>query len=232
MIASLTKHSKQLSEVLPKIEDGIAKAAKVLEAKTNKALQDYQGELAGFGVSNLPKKAKTLELDAPKGNELKGAQTKRLDLPSRKTPDDFTEFKSMNHKKAAAGEYNAHQLMGEKGYTPLGRTDGNYKPGETGIDGIYNHPNPPPDFVITEAKYNTARLGKTKDGKQMSNDWITDKRLKKAGLSKKDQRKVLKALENNDGTVQKLLIRNKEDGSLVVKELDESAKIIGKAIEL
>ncbi|QBG34929.1 hypothetical protein [Litorilituus sediminis] len=138
----------------------------------------------------------------------------------------------MNHKKAAAGEYNAHQLMGEKGYTPLGRTDGSYKPGETGIDGIYNHPNPPPDFVITEAKYNKARLGNTKAGKQMSNKWLTDERLRKAGLNKQQRMDILEALEDNDGTVQKLLIRNKEDSTLIIKELDENANIIGKALEL
>ncbi|OZS41468.1 hypothetical protein ASV53_23525, partial [Photobacterium sanguinicancri] len=148
----------------------------------------------------------------------------------RKVPNDFTEFKSMNHKKAAAGEYNAHALMEEKGYKPLGNTDGKYKPGATGIDGIYAHPNPPPDFVITEAKYNTARLGKTKTGKQMSNDWVTDKRLEKAGMSERERKTILKSLDENDNAIEKLIIRNKLDGTLVVKTLDENANIIGKAV--
>ncbi|PAX99895.1 hypothetical protein CKO50_18530, partial [Pseudoalteromonas sp. HM-SA03] len=108
----------------------------------------------------------------------------------------------------------------------------NFKPGETGIDGIYLHPNPPPDFVITEAKYNKARLGKTRDGKQMNNRWVTKERLEKAGLSRREQDKILRGLRKNDGSVQKLLIRNKEDGSLVVKELDRNANIIGQEIKL
>ncbi|MGF1691106.1 hypothetical protein L4C35_07705 [Photobacterium kagoshimensis] len=148
----------------------------------------------------------------------------------RKVPNDFTEFKSMPHKKAAAGEYNAHALMEEKGYKPLGNTDGKYKPGATGIDGIYAHPNPPPDFVIIEAKYNTARLGKTKTGKQMSNDWVTEKRLEKAGMNERDRRKILRSLKKGNNTVEKLIIRNKPDGTLVVKTLDKNANIIGKAV--
>lgn len=66
----------------------------------------------------------------------------------------------------------------------------------------------------------------------MSNDWIDDKRLKKAGLTKAQRRRILRSLKNNDGTVQKLLIRNKKDGTLVVKALDKNAKVIGKALEL
>jgi len=121
--------------------------------------------------------------------------------------------------------------MSEKGYKPLGNTDGKYTPGETGIDGIYEPPNPPPDFAITEAKYNKARLGKMANGdRQMSNDWVTDKRLKKAGMSKKERAAILKGLDKNDGTAEKLIIRNKIDSSMVVKTLDKDAKIIGEAL--
>jgi len=231
-LASIRKNADMLAQILPSIEQGIKEGVQNLQQRLNKALDEYTGEIPHSGITNVPKKTKTPELEAPKGNDLKSAQVKRLDTPARKSPDDFTEFKSMNHKKAAAGEYNAHQHMLEKGYTPVGKTDGKYKPGETGIDGIYYHPNPPPDFVITEAKYNTARLGKTKTGKQMSNDWVTDKRLEKAGLSKTQRDDILDALEGNDGTVQKLLIRNKPDGSLVVKELGIDANIISKPLEL
>jgi len=119
--------------------------------------------------------------------------------------------------------------MTDKGYKPLGNTDGEYLPGSQGIDGIYRHPNPPPDFVITEAKYNTSPLGKTKDGKQMSDEWVTDTRLQNAGLSKLERDQILEGLEDNDGTVQKLLIRNKLDNNIEVKELDNYAKSIGDA---
>jgi len=149
-------------------------------------------------------------------------------VTNRKTPEDFIEHNGKNHQKAAAGEYNAHQLMTEKGYQPLGKTDGNYKPGETGIDGVYHHSGPPPKTSIVEAKYNKARLSKTSTGKQMSDEWITDKRLQKAGLNERERRKILKGIEKGNGSVEKLLVRNKTDGSLVVKMLDKDAKIIVK----
>ncbi|GAA0824341.1 hypothetical protein GCM10009111_34980 [Colwellia asteriadis] len=229
---SLKNASKKLGEILPKVEQGITQGMQDLEKKFSKALDEYTGGVPALGITNVPNKVKTIELKAPSGNNLPGGQAAKALTKSRKTPDDFTEFKSMNHKKAAAGEYNSHQLMTEKGYTPLGKTDGNYKAGETGIDGIYLHPNPPPYFAITEAKYNKARLGNTKDGKQMSNDWIDEKRLRKAGVSEEHIEEILDSLADNDGMVQKLLIRNKLDNSLVVKELDKNAKIIGKALDL
>ncbi|TMN99115.1 hypothetical protein, partial [Pseudoalteromonas sp. S558] len=89
-----------------------------------------------------------------------------------------------------------------------------------------------PDHVITEAKYNKARLGKTSDGKQMSDPWVTDKRLKKAGLSKIERDNILESLEDEDGAVQKLLIHNKPDGSLIVKELGKNAQVVGNPFGL
>jgi len=42
-----------------------------------------------------------------------------------------------------------------------------------GIDGVYENANPPPKYVIAEAKYNTAQLSNTKrSGRQMSDKWI------------------------------------------------------------
>ncbi|WP_024609554.1 hypothetical protein [Pseudoalteromonas sp. TB64] len=120
--------------------------------------------------------------------------------------------------------------MLEKGYKPLGNTDGKYTPGETGIDGIYEPPNPPPYFAVTEAKYNKARLGKTSDGKQMNDKWINDDRLEKAGMSRKERKIILKSIRKGDGSVSKLLIRNKIDSSMVVKTLDKNAKIIGQTL--
>ena len=123
-----------------------------------------------------------------------------------------------SHQKAAYGEKVAHQKMVDDGFEPLGKTNGKYKPGETGIDGIYRNPNPPPDYVITEAKYNKSRLGKTKDGKQMSDSWVTgNKRLENAGLSQKDINAIHRGLEFGDGTVEKRLIRVKPDGSITSK---------------
>ncbi|WP_254605998.1 MULTISPECIES: hypothetical protein [Pseudoalteromonas] len=220
---------KRLDEVTPKIDQHMQQAAQEIGQRVNKALDEYQGELPQVGVTNVPKKSKAPELSAPEGNDLKGAPVNKVNPPSRKTPSDFTQYKSLNHRKGATGEYNAHQLMLENGYTPLGKTDGNFKPGETGIDGIYLHPNPPPDYAFTEAKYNKSKLGKTKTGKQLSDQWLTEKRLRKAGLNEEQIADILEAIEDNDGRVIKLLIRNKLDGNLIVNILDKNAHNIGKA---
>src|SRR5699024_11658140 len=44
-----------------------------------------------------------------------------------------------------------------------------------GIDGLYENTNPNSNirYVVDEAKFGSGRLGKTKDMKQMSNDWLT-----------------------------------------------------------
>ncbi|MBB1282703.1 hypothetical protein [Pseudoalteromonas sp. SR41-1] len=216
---------KQLDEVTPKIDQGVKGAASEIGNRVNKALDEFEPPKS-TGIVGKPKKTIANELDAPISNELKGAKAaNRLNL---KTPDDFKDmFKSLNHRKAAAGEYNAHALMTSKNYKPIGNTNGQYKMGETGIDGIYSHIGPPPKTAITEAKYNKARQGMTGDGKQMSDDWVTDKRLQKAGLSRKERAKILKAIRTNDGSVEKILIRNKPDGNLLVKELNKQGNIIG-----
>ncbi|MDN3383980.1 hypothetical protein QL995_15160 [Pseudoalteromonas sp. APC 3358] len=85
----------------------------------------------------------------------------------------------------------------------------------------------PPKTTITEAKYNKARQGMTGDGKQMSDDWVTDKRLRKAGLNEEQIEEILESIADNDGSIEKILIRNMPDGSLSVKELNKYGNIIG-----
>src|SRR5690606_24498646 len=73
-------------------------------------------------------------------------------------PPDRRNSTLTNHQRAAIGERTAHDKMVADGYQPLGNTNGTYSPGQTGIDGVYRTPNPPPDYVVTEAKYGNARL--------------------------------------------------------------------------
>jgi hypothetical protein len=45
-----------------------------------------------------------------------------------------------------------------------------------GIDGVYENPNPPPKYVVVEAKYGTSQLGDTESsGKQMGDRWVEDR---------------------------------------------------------
>ncbi|MBX0291502.1 hypothetical protein K3G63_13715 [Hymenobacter sp. HSC-4F20] len=92
-----------------------------------------------------------------------------------------------NSEKGVYGEHISDTYMRAQGHTKL--NDGGLvtppPPGGTargnGIDGVWKHGNPPPDYIITEAKFGKSRLGKTQDGRQMSDTWIVgSKRLTKA----------------------------------------------------
>lgn len=72
-----------------------------------------------------------------------------------------------------------------KGYTPMHeRVTSLEDKGHQGIDGVYEKDG---KYVIVDAKYGTAQLGETQDGKQMSAEWI-DRRLDDAvGKEKADE---------------------------------------------
>jgi hypothetical protein len=101
-------------------------------------------------------------------------------------------------------------------------TGGDYVPGRTGIDGVYRNTNPPHEYVIMESKYGKAELGKTLDGRQMSDDWIRA-RLEKA-VGKESADKISEALRK--GEVKRVLIKTKEDGSVTGKLLDPDGMVI------
>ncbi|QBG37697.1 hypothetical protein EMK97_03820 [Litorilituus sediminis] len=200
-IASLTKHSKQLNEVLPKIEDGIAKAAKVLEAKTNKALDEYTGELAHAGKTGNVKKVKTLEKKTERGNELNGAPPiKRVRNPILdKHYKNLAEYEAAYEKKLAKaiengdsnrrigafkarltevkGERTASAYM-EKHFSkppPPAQMELGFGPGP-GVDQVWakrDKDGKVLEYFIVEAKGPGAKLGKTSKGfTQMDDDWI------------------------------------------------------------
>jgi hypothetical protein len=83
-------------------------------------------------------------------------------------------------QKGKFGEQKADAFMEENGFVKRGSHDapgpGGGKPKPQGIDGVYENTNPPPKWVVGEAKYDTAGYGQTQSGKQMSQPW-TDARL-------------------------------------------------------
>jgi len=176
------------------------------------------------------------ELVGGKGTGVLRGATKIPDLetpPPPRAPDgDGTHIScnATNHQKGAFGEARAHGVMTRNGMEPIGRTDGVYQPGQTGIDGLYRNPSPPPDFVVTEAKFGSGRLGRLADGtKQMDNDWVR-RRLFEATDGRRNPalyREVEKA--QRAGRIDKYLIRVKSDGSSRVRLLDDNARIIGDA---
>ncbi|MDE6625165.1 MAG: hypothetical protein K2K56_02205 [Lachnospiraceae bacterium] len=102
-----------------------------------------------------------------------------------------------------------------------------------GIDGIYKNNNPKSDvkYVIDEAKFGKSNLGKTKDGVQMSDDWLTGAKtgnnriLKGVNGDKELAEKIMDALDN--GQVERVLTKVDSKGVTTTYRLDAGGKIIG-----
>src|SRR5690625_5280934 len=75
--------------------------------------------------------------------------------------------------------------------------------------------NPPPKYVIAEAKYSTSQLSNTKFGRQMSDDWTeTRSRLVKA-VGKEKAKEISREIILNPDNVQKQLVKITTDGNTI-----------------
>lgn len=84
-------------------------------------------------------------------------------------------------------------------------------PGGRGIDGIWKNADPPPEFVISEAKYGSSQLSTLKDGtRQMSDKWVVDRLHKTVGLEAAEL--IEDAIAR--GQVQKRLLRVDAQGAV------------------
>ncbi|MFZ4701833.1 MAG: PAAR-like domain-containing protein, partial [Candidatus Methylumidiphilus sp.] len=131
---------------------------------------------------NASSKLSQLEKEGEAANMEKTA-AEIMESPPKKT--DGVHIKARYGEKVA----NDRILKVEKDFEPVGNTNGEYKPGKQGIDGVYKNKKPPPDYVITEVKYGSSELNpKTADGKQMSDSWVNDRRLiDKVGQEQADE---------------------------------------------
>jgi hypothetical protein len=200
------------------LADGAASAAKGL-ASGARRVAGAAGKAVGKAETALAKAAKAGNAEV--ANDAVATCGKKNDPFSRQS-------KQTHHQHAAFGEKTAHNKMLQRQMEPLGSTDGVYQPGKTGIDGVYKNHSPPPDYVITEAKYGTSKLGWTNDGKQMSNDWLTDRRLREK-VGREDADAIRQALKS--GNAEKWLINVREGGTARMIKLDKYANKIGNWTE-
>ena len=91
-----------------------------------------------------------------------------------------------------------------------------------GIDGVYEKTGPPHKFVIGEAKYGSSQLGKTKDAKQMDENWIKSRLDKAVGTKQADLIREEQYL--NPENVQSKLIRINDKGKIIESILDKNGK--------
>ncbi|WP_082346965.1 T7SS effector LXG polymorphic toxin [Rossellomorea marisflavi] len=94
-----------------------------------------------------------------------------------------------------------------------------------GIDGVYENATPPPKYVIAEAKYNKAQLSNTKDGLQMSEDWILGSNRLEDAVGQELAEMIRDEMILNPENVQSLLIRIDENGNVTKSTLNSFGKI-------
>ncbi|MCM3197933.1 hypothetical protein QYF54_10335 [Bacillus cereus] len=103
-----------------------------------------------------------------------------------------------------------------------------------GIDGLYENANAESKikYVIDEAKFGSSQLGKTKDGRQMSNDWLNGAKTRKSRILKavdgdmKLSIKITNALKK--GEVERVLSKVDSTGNVKTYRIDAKGNIIGE----
>ena len=113
-----------------------------------------------------------------------------------------------NTAKGKFGEERADAHMEEQGFTKIGGHG--EKP--QGIDGVYENANPPPKYVVGEAKYGKSGYGMTEDGPQMSDEWVDNRLDDAVGKAKADEIR-------SDG-YEKWELRVDENGNVTPKKID------------
>jgi hypothetical protein len=117
-----------------------------------------------------------------------------------------------NAQKGVFGEAKSDAWMEDRGYKKLNGDPVQVgdSPKGHGIDGVWENPTPPPQYVITEAKYGSSRLGMTQDGRQMSDTWVDNRLNDEVGKSTADAIREADA----EGNVQKWLLQVDENGNV------------------
>src|SRR5699024_12045428 len=106
-----------------------------------------------------------------------------------------------------------------------------------GIDHLYENTNPNSNvkYVVDEAKFGGGRLGMTKDGKQMSNDWLmgswtgNNRILDAVDGDFRLSNKITDALRNNQ--VERVLSKVDSSGNVKTLKLDLEGNEIGERSE-
>ncbi|MFD0863742.1 PAAR-like protein [Sungkyunkwania multivorans] len=212
--------STNVQKIIP---EGLKRPVKTI----NEIIKPKQGKAASVDEQQARKKKQEEEEQKRKEEEEKRKKEQEI--------DDFDAENATNKERGNYGEIRATENLVDNpdlkdaGYD-LERI-GNPAPTSLddkinkGIDGIYINRTPPPDYVIDEAKFNTARLGKTLDGKQMSDTWVkgSDRLADQVGPDMADD--IMDALDN--GTVDKIISRVDSNGIVTTKRLDAAGNIIG-----
>jgi hypothetical protein len=155
---------------------------------------------------------------------VKPAAVGRDDIEHSRPPARSDPVKT-NKEKSLLGESSGRTYMQQAGFE---RISGDKRWNAAGVDDIWKNTKPPPDYVITEYKYGSSGLGQTKDGLQMSDDWLNGRvtgrdRIKDA-VGESEALDI--DLSRERGGVEKWLLRVDESGGISKLVLDGAGKTI------
>lgn len=207
-----------------------------------KECDDFWDKLYDAGISELPEKngGNSDKIDRSgesslydKGMEQDSAREK-IEKQEKEISSVESGEKNLDStlEKGNYGEMKVDQDLRGKGYERISKdmvTDVKAI-GHQGIDGVYCNPNGTPKYLIVDAKYGTAQLADTLDGKQMSENW-QDKRLDESvGKEKADKIRMEKLFDPDN--VGSYVAHIDESGDITYDRLDEGANVIGKDVKI
>ncbi|MEY8356765.1 hypothetical protein AALB39_25910 [Lachnospiraceae bacterium 54-53] len=135
-------------------------------------------------------------------------------------------------EKGNYGEMKMDQDMRKNGYERIS-TDmvtGLNDSGHQGIDGVYYNPEGNPQYIVADAKFGSAQLSDTQDGKQMSANWI-DKRLDASvGKEKADEIRMEQLL--NPDNVGSYVVHIDEKGNTSYDKIDSDGNTVEKDVKI
>ncbi|MEK4402806.1 T7SS effector LXG polymorphic toxin, partial [Sporosarcina sp. FSL K6-6792] len=202
---------------------------------------------AGTAGIRLVRKSSIVKWISPKKveSDIGKATGKGSSGGSKKTNvDDFDTKTATNKQKGNFGEIKStdnlvnNQSLKDAGFDlkPIGRDAPSSIDDKIvkGIDGLYENANVDSNikYVIDEAKFGSSQLGKAKDGKQMSDDWLTGVVTKKSRVlkavdgDKQLATKIARSLKK--GEVERVLSKVDSTGNVKTYKLDANGKIIGE----
>jgi len=187
-------------EAVKELAEGAAKAAR----KTAQELAD------------IYEAAKKAVYDPKKLDEAYAAYKKKKGLKARSEEDWMKGYSKTADGRI--GEYQADIAFANEGHTKLDGplTPLDAKAGRQGLDGVWKNATPPPEYIVTETKFNGATLDKSTG--QMSDDWIRNNVKKSFPDDFVMQKKMFDALDN--GQIEKRLLQiDKASGRLTEKIL-------------
>ena len=186
------------------------------------ALSASDGTGAMIGFQGLINMAKSISDGGNSGGENSNFDDFDPKSGTNKQKGNFGESKSadnkLNNQEIKDAGYDLKQVGRD---APAGPDDKIVK----GIDGLYENENV--KYVVDEAKFGSSKLGKTKDGPQMSDDWLkgSDRILKAVDGDEELARKISKALDR--GEVERVLTKIDKEGNVTTYRLDGEGKVIG-----